>query len=98
MDLATITRADFDAHKGSTFTMRVSADATVSLELIAIEPLSTRPGAPREAFLVRFRSAEKTGVPQATYALEHPTLGTLEMFLVPAGTDAVGMRYDAVFS
>ena len=37
-------------------------------------------------------------MPQLIYSLEHATLGTLEVFLVPVGPDAVGMRYDAVFS
>jgi hypothetical protein len=37
-------------------------------------------------------------VPQAIYAMRHPTLGALDVFLVPIGPDAVGMRYQAVFN
>ena len=75
VDLATITKADFDALKGTTFMLRVASDRTLAVELIETEALATRPGAQRGSFLVRFRSAEKTAVPQSTYAIEHQTLG-----------------------
>ncbi len=94
MDLATITRADFDAHRGTTFQMRLDATRTVALELISTQSLPTRAGATRDAFLVRFRAAENRPLPQRTYELEHPALGAAEVFLVPSGPDT----YDAVFS
>jgi hypothetical protein len=94
MDLETITRADFEAHKGSTFQMSVGAQRTLALELLETQPLPTRKGAKRDAFLLRFRATDGSGVPQGTYALDHATLGAFELFLVPAGP----MLYDAVFS
>jgi hypothetical protein len=36
-------------------------------------------------------------LPQHIYALEHTSLGKLELFLVPIGPDERGMRYQAVF-
>jgi len=98
LDLATVTQEMFDAHRGETFVMRASADAAVDVELLETEPLSTPAGAVRTSFLVRFRAADKRVLPQRIYALEHPVMGTMEIFLVPVGADAVGMRYDAVFS
>ena len=98
VDLATITKETFDAHRGERFLLRVSADRTIELELLETEPLPTRAQATRQAFLVRFRANDRGHVPQQIYPLEHATLGTFELFLVPAGPDAVGMRYDAVFS
>ncbi len=35
---------------------------------------------------------------QATHALTHPALGPLELFLVPLGPDARGLRYEAAFA
>lgn len=94
MNLATITRADFEAHLGSTFQMRVSAERTVALELVSTQPLPTRAGAPRDSFLVRFRAADTSSLPQRAYELDHPSLGMAEVFLVPSGPGT----YDAVFS
>ena len=35
---------------------------------------------------------------QATYPVEHPSLGTIELFLVPIGRDPKNARYEAVFN
>lgn len=98
LDLATVTRETFDAHVGTRFTMHVAEGRTLELELVGTQALPTRPGAGRASFLLRFRASDGTHVPQRTYALEHPVLGPLEIFLVPSGPDGTGMRYDAVFS
>ena len=98
VDLATLTKDSFDAHRGERFVMRVDEARAIELELLSTESLPTAANAKRGAFLVRFRTTERDHVPQRIYALEHATLGTLELFLVPVGPDAVGMRYDAVFS
>lgn len=98
VDLAALTKDQFEAHRGTTFVMRVGVEETVTVELVSTESLPTPKDAKRGSFLVRFRAAEKRVLPQQIYALEHPVLGTMEIFLVPAGPDAVGMRYDAVFS
>jgi len=98
VDLSTLTKATFDAHLGDLFVMRVSADRAIALELIETEALPTAPNATRTAFRLRFRAAERGHLPQLIYSLEHATLGTLEVFLVPVGPDAAGMLYDAVFS
>src|SRR4051794_37061666 len=98
LDLATVTRDVFAACVGTTFTLRASADHALALELIETTALPTRPNAPRGAFLARFRVREPSALPQRIYALEHPELGAFELFLVPAGPDSVGMRYDAVFA
>lgn len=98
VDLATVTRNMFDALVGERFIMRIAQDRTLDVELLATEPLPTAPRAVRDAFLLRFRSSTQELFPQQIYALEHATLGTLELFLVPSGKDAIGIRYDAVFS
>lgn len=97
IDLATVTKDTFDAHLGSRFVLRL-ADRALDLDLIETQALPTRPNAPRAGFLLRFRSVVRDHLVQQIYLLEHAVLGELEIFLVPAGPDAVGMRYDAVFS
>ena len=47
---------------------------------------------------MRFRATEQSHAPQQIYRHEHAEMGEMDVFLVPAGLDAVGMRYDAVFS
>ena len=98
LDLALATRADFEAQRGTRFRLRLDAARCLELELIATEPLPTPPRAARDSFLVSFRAAGRPHLPQQTYRLELEVLGELDVFLVPAGPDARGMRYDAVFS
>jgi len=98
IDLATVTKQTFDAHVGSRFAMRIDAERTIDLELVETGTIPTRPDASRAGFSLRFRAAERGHVPQRIYLLEHAVLGSLEIFLVPAGPDEIGMRYDAVFS
>jgi hypothetical protein len=37
-------------------------------------------------------------LPQRIYRIEHATLGAFDLFLVPIGPDAQGLRYQAVFT
>lgn len=98
VDLATATADTFAPHVGSRFALSLR-DGVLELELYAVEVLRGPPTAPRPPFALRFRTPAVTGhVPQQIYALAHPVLGSLEIFLVPLGADATGMRYEAVFA
>jgi hypothetical protein len=98
VDLASITHDSFAPHLGSRFALALG-DGILELELCAVEPLHASHNAPRAPFALRFRTPAVTGhLPQRIYALAHPVLGTLEIFLVPLGADATGMRYEAVFA
>jgi hypothetical protein len=56
-------------------------------------------GGPRRApFALHLRSREATVRPQRTYALRHPVLGRLEVFLVPVGREGAGVLYEAIFN
>ena len=37
-------------------------------------------------------------LPQAIYRLEHAALGAMDVFLVPIGRVADGIRYEAIFN
>jgi len=101
VDLAGVTLDTFAPHLGSRFALAVS-DGILELELCAVEPLRASPHAPRAPFALQFRTPDVPDVtwhlPQRIYALAHPVLGTLEIFLVPLGADVGGMRYEAVFA
>ncbi|HUQ05932.1 MAG TPA: hypothetical protein VM261_25695 [Kofleriaceae bacterium] len=98
VDLASATAETFAPHVGSRFALALT-DGVLELELLGVEALPAAPSSPRPPFALRFRTPAVPGhLPQGTYALAHAVLGTLEIFLVPLGADAVGMRYEAVFA
>jgi len=71
----------------------------MELELYEISSLEAHAGSPRAPFMLLFREeGARRAVTQRIHALEHPVLGTLDIFLVPVGPDAQGMRYQAVFN
>lgn len=51
------------------------------------------------SFGVAFVSEESGCLPQGTYALTHPSLGGIDVFLVPVGPSREGrMQYEASFN
>ena len=55
-------------------------------------------GRGRVPFAVTLRGPLRPVLPQRIYRMEHDTIGAFELFIVPIGPDAEGMRYEAVFS
>ena len=102
--LERVTIETFAPLVGDPFTLHVDATRTIDLELIEATDLGDASGsAPpaeghRTPFSIVFRSASNAILPQRIYQLEHAGLGSFEPFLVPIGPDAVGMRYEAVFT
>jgi hypothetical protein len=95
--LADLTRASFEAHVSSRFTLR-AGERALELELIEVKALGATTPQRREPFSLLFRGPRDAMAPQGTYALEHGRLGTLSIFIVPLGLDATGMLYEAVFA
>ncbi len=98
-----LTRADFAQHLGQTFTVWLGEGTGYDLALIEVKALGQTPpaGVPARAepFSVIFRSGERDRhLPQRTYRLTAAGLAPLEIFLVPIGPDAAGMRYEAIFT
>jgi hypothetical protein len=95
--------SDFAPHAGTTFTVTFP-DGVLELSLGAVEPHGTRaprpdvPGLRTEPFSLVFLGPLAPVLPQRTWNLEHPALGTLEVFLVPLGPKDGRMRYEAVFN
>jgi hypothetical protein len=64
-------------------------------EVRIFTPHSERPEPP---FSVVLHAAREVVLPQGIYRLHHPTLNALDLFIVPIGPDARGMRYEIVFN
>lgn len=95
LDLRFARASNFEPLVGGEF---MSDDPEVRFLLIDVTQLGVQPHAPRtEPFVLTFAGAP--GLAQRTYALDHPNLGRLELFLVPIGPGPDGrFRYEAVFN
>jgi hypothetical protein len=74
---------------GASVTLQLSVDA-----VDALPPHRLR----EHPFSLVLRGPRTPLLPQATYPLRHPRLGTIELFLVPLGQDAQATRYEALFN
>lgn len=100
LDLATVTSELFESALHRTFRLGLDGGESLDLELLKVE----RRGAfdpqihKRQAFSLIFRGPAEPVLPQRIYPLANEPLGALDLFLVPIGPDADGMRYEAVFT
>lgn len=88
-----LTLSDFAPHLHTRF--RVVQPEDYELELAEVADHSN---AQLEQFSLFFTGIASPWLPQGSYQLVHPQMGGCELFLVPLGPDAAGMRYQAVFS
>jgi hypothetical protein len=86
---------------GETFVLETGDGGTERVELVAATE-GAQLGGPgpdgqqRQQFSLLFVGTARLA--QATYPLTHPALGRIELFLVPLGPDARGLRYEAAFA
>jgi hypothetical protein len=102
-----LTVSDFAGHINGAFRVVPGPDAPpmpeagLELELIEARPLPARgAGAGRlEPFSLVFRGPREAPLPQRIHRLEREALGTLDIFLVPIGSegDPDGTHYQAIF-
>jgi hypothetical protein len=90
----------FAALRGETFVMRRPGAPDQDLELVEVRDLGRdqRAEGVISNYRLTFLSRTQTVLSQATYRLEHATLGALDVFLVPSARDVEGVRYEAVFN
>ncbi len=96
-----LTLETFVPHIGTTFDLALNPEETIHLRLYEVKPLGHGVPGGREPFALLFHHPhlpKNAYLPQSTYPLNHPALGLLELFLVPLGPDAQGMRYEAIFT
>ena len=101
MDLGGVCLGDFAPLVGSSFRVVDPETEVASLELSRAEPVRAWPGAPRQdPFSLVFRAPASCALLQGSYVLEHQTLGSLSLFLVPIGPtgDGRGLAYQAIFN
>ena len=101
--LNTVTKEAFAAHLNTEFVLIPEAGSPVPMTLLQVtglgnpsSPAST--ASPRAPFSIVFRAAPNVRLPQRIYRLEHDAMGVMNIFIVPIGPDAQGMRFEAVFA
>ena len=97
------TYTEFAACLGTSFAVQAAVDTPVIIELTKATPSSppNRPDKPalrQEPFHLLFKGPLQVCLSQQTYELQHDTLGSLLIFLVPVDQDQEGFYYEAVFT
>lgn len=94
MDLADARLEHFSARLGEGFHVGLGDDESCDLTLVEAGPIRGS----ESAFSLIFHGPSHVPLSQNTYALEHPDLGRLPIFLVPVSQQEEGFLYEAVFS
>lgn len=89
---------DFEPLLGQTLRL---GDGTTAVALELAEARALKSPSPRSepsfALILRENDA-KRAFGQGLYRLEHPTLGDIDLFVVPVGPDSRGMCYEVTFN
>jgi hypothetical protein len=96
-ELAGLTAESFGDLLGDRFEV-TAGGAPTELCLTEVVALGPAPPGARAPFSLVFTGSADGIRPQGIYALEHETLGRLELFLVPLAPDGTSARYQAIFS
>jgi hypothetical protein len=96
--LQDLTPSSFESLLGTPFRIHFGGATPLEVALYEVARHETHPGPRQEPFSAYFRGPRQPILPQQIYKVEHEGLGTLDIFLVPIGPDAEGMRYEAVFN
>jgi hypothetical protein len=77
-----------------------SGELTIPVQLVSVAGANPKLKVPRsvaqEQFSLLFRAPGDSNLSQEMHTLSHPTLGTFSLFLVPVGTQAHDMHYEAI--
>jgi hypothetical protein len=94
-----LTIDDFSGRIGETFAATATGGPSLTLTLREAEALYAPPGDQgRTPFSLEFTDPSQEHLPQQTVAIEHPELGSFDLFVVPLGPGPDGMRYQAIFT
>jgi len=91
-------KATFLPYLNTVFSIYVSSTKMLVATLVSIDdvgPVPDKAVTGRESFVLKFRGTE--ALKQNTYKIEHQTLGSFELFLVP-GKDKKNIYYLAVIN
>ncbi len=97
-----LTHALFEPHVGDSFDVALADPDGGPLRLVLSETSESTEaggrgpdGQSRQQFSLVFSGPVERVLPQRTYAVRHPDLGDLGLFLVPLGPQGGAMRYEA---
>lgn len=91
-----ITRDEYAACLNTDFMVEVSPELKVSMKLTEVTELSER--FHQQSFSLIFTAPDNTLAGQGQFSVEHETLGTIELFMVPIGKDSKGMLFQSLFN
>lgn len=91
-DFAGCVNESFSASLGS-----MSVDF-VLVEAAPLQQSAVTKGAARAPFSLLFRNTATVLFPQQIYAMRHPRLGEVGIFLVPIAQERAGFLYQAIFN
>lgn len=93
-----LTLHDFTALQGERFELRCGDGGPWAAELLSAQRSGGQAYAGREPFTLLFRGPPAPVLPQRTYRVSCAARPAMDIFLVPVGAAADGVRYEAVFS
>jgi hypothetical protein len=97
-----LTHDVFSEHVGSTFRIQLEDGGSVDMDLTEATRLGSQSDsgstAKRDPFSLVFRAPKDAVLPQKIYDVDHGSIGTFALFLVPIGEDESGTFYEAVFN
>src|SRR4026209_1883363 len=89
-------RDDFVSRLNTKFRVFFNEEEATEVELVEVTKLRQKPR--YEAFAVTFLAPNNVPPEQRLCKVEHDTLGTTELFLVPFAQDEKGIRFETVFN
>jgi hypothetical protein len=90
------TKGEFASALNSRFCARVADSSDFDLSLVQFNDVVSN--SVQEIFTLLFRGPLDAPPMQNIYQLEHDTLGSMELFMVPVKRDEAGLYYEAVFN
>jgi hypothetical protein len=95
-----LTEASFKPHSGTRFQVLLENGPGVELDLaeVTLYPHDSSVPRKREPFSLLFRGPAAAYLPQRIYRLQHPEMGSLDLFLVPIRREGDTLLYEAVFN
>lgn len=88
--------ASFTEHLQTKFQASAEETEAVELEMVSAKDSGSGPG--EEQFSIMFRGPLDAFLIQRIYRMEHPRMGTFDLFLVPVKRGQDGFYYEACFA
>lgn len=94
-----LSASQFQSCIGQDFEIRFSESVSLTAQLEEVVELPGYTPLERKPFSIILQTDLQTRYYlQSIYTVEHPSFGSLSVFLVPVGVKAKGVQYEAVFS